>query len=209
MIHNAIQKRRLLREGQILDEALAIIVESGLGGLTVARLSKRMGWTVGAMYRYFSGKDQLIATLNARILVDWTVRSDALLATQTDGSALERLAAVLDLWIQLAHERPAEFGLISLTLADPRNLVEDVADAVHVPAMLALLSRVTDLLLAAAESGALTANDDPFGRALQLVFACHGVLQLRKLERFDAVAFDTRTLAGRTVHDLLTAWEAP
>ncbi len=209
MIHTSVQKRRLLREGQILDEALAIISEAGLGGLTVARLSKRMGWTVGAMYRYFSGKDQLIAGLNARILMAWTARIDALLATQPEASPLERLVAVMDLWIQLAHECPAEFGLISLTLADPRHLVEDVADAVHVPAMLGLLSRVTNLMLAGVKSGDFAPNDDPFGRTMQLVFACHGVLQLRKLERFDSVAFDTRALAGRTVQDLLTAWEAP
>jgi hypothetical protein len=35
------------------------------------------------------------------------------------------------------------------------------------------------------------------------------VLQLRKLERFDAAAFDVRALARRTVQDLLTAWERP
>ena len=209
MIHTSVQKRRLLREGQILDEALAIIAETGLGGLTVARLSKRMGWTVGAMYRYFSGKDQLIAALNARVLVAWTVRIDTLLTDHPTASARERLVAVMDVWIDLAHERPAEFGLISLTLADPRHLVQDVADAVHVPAMLGLLTRVSDLLRAAAQSGELTASDDAFRRALQLVFACHGVLQLRKLERFDAALFDTRALARRTVQDLLTAWQTP
>lgn len=49
--------------GTLLREALAILEEDGLGGLTIRRLSARCGVSHAAPYRHFSSKDEIVAIL--------------------------------------------------------------------------------------------------------------------------------------------------
>ncbi|MEZ4318610.1 MAG: helix-turn-helix domain-containing protein [Myxococcota bacterium] len=206
MVYEKARIRREQKVSEILDTALDLVVEHGMDGLTVGALADRLDWTKGAMYRYFASKDQLVAALNGRVIAEWSEAADVVL--DPSEPALDQVLAVLDRFVDLAHERPAQFGLVSLTMADPRNLVAQIDDATHIPAMMGLLGRIVQLVARAAEQGAL-APGDPFARTLQLVFALMGVLQLKKLSRFDALAFDTRSLARRTSRDLLAAWAAP
>lgn len=194
---------------ELLDAALSLVGEGGLDALTVTRLAERMGWTKGAMYRYFPGMGPLVAALNARVLDRWSAAADAAIerAGLPADAPLERLSVLVDTWIGLACDEPDAFGLIAITLADPRTLVADPADAVHVPALVSLIGRVADLLGRAASAGQLTPGD-PRVRALQLLFAVQGVVQLRKLARFDPVLFDPRPLGAATARDLLRAWGA-
>ncbi len=201
------QIRRAEKTDALLDEAMQLVVEHGIEGLTVARLARRMKWTKGAMYRYFSGKGPLIAALNERVIVRWTHQLDETLAQCAGEPVLAQLSAAVERYIDLAHDEPARFSLVSLTLAAPKDLVENVDEASHIPAMMTLLGRIVSLVDAAQQTRALTTGD-PLGRTLQLVFALQGVMQLKKLARFDAVAFDTRALAARTAADLLVAWES-
>ena len=208
MVYEKSRQRRERKGVEILEAALELVGEHGLDGLTVSRVAGRMGWTKGALYRYYRSKDQLVAALNGHVLAELSAEMDAVLATLPDASPRTRLVAVLDRLVAISHERPAAFGLVSLTMADPRNLVENVEDATHIPVMFQLISRIVQLLAGAAEAGEL-APGDPFARALRLVFATLGVIQLKKLARFDAIAFDARELARTTISDLLTAWEVP
>ncbi|MAG34370.1 MAG: hypothetical protein CL908_26135 [Deltaproteobacteria bacterium] len=51
---------------EILASAVAVFRSDGLEALTLRALAGRMGWTPAALYRYFDGKDALIAALRAR-----------------------------------------------------------------------------------------------------------------------------------------------
>jgi TetR/AcrR family hemagglutinin/protease transcriptional regulator len=205
MVHGTARRRREKKIELLLDTALVLVGERGLEGLTVGALAARMDWTKGALYRYFRSKDQLIAALNGRVIRSWGERAAAV---RDPGSPpLDQLRTSLDAWMDLAYERPAEFALISLTMADPRQLVEKPEDATHVPALLGLFSDVARLLELAAERGELEPGAS-WARSLRLIFALQGVLQLKKLARFDAELFDARALARSTASDLLSAWGA-
>jgi AcrR family transcriptional regulator len=54
------------RAQQLLDAALEIIGERGIGGLTLRGVAERVGVTEPALYRHFSGKTQLLHTLFQR-----------------------------------------------------------------------------------------------------------------------------------------------
>ena len=55
--------RRETRRREIVDVALDIVVRDGLTALTMPRLARELGVAVGGLYRYFEGKDRLVAAL--------------------------------------------------------------------------------------------------------------------------------------------------
>jgi AcrR family transcriptional regulator len=84
-----------LSEAEILDVALAIIEEHGVDGLTMRRLSTRLGVALGATYHHVKNKDALLV-LVARSLFDrvelpapddprdWTLQIRDVLLSLTD-----------------------------------------------------------------------------------------------------------------------------
>jgi len=56
------------RQIQIIDEAIRIIHESGYGALGIRRLAQRVGITEPAIYRHFTGKDEIIVGILDRVL---------------------------------------------------------------------------------------------------------------------------------------------
>jgi TetR/AcrR family transcriptional regulator, transcriptional repressor of aconitase len=54
------EERREARREQILDAARACILEHGLEAVSMEMIIDRSGLSTGAVYRYFSGKDEII-----------------------------------------------------------------------------------------------------------------------------------------------------
>lgn len=48
---------------QIVDAAMALADEEGIGGLSLPKIAQRLGLTPNALYRYVSGKDELVLLL--------------------------------------------------------------------------------------------------------------------------------------------------
>ena len=55
------------RKEVILEQALELIIENGLGGLTMSNVARRMGFTEPAMYRHFRNKQDLVISLIRRV----------------------------------------------------------------------------------------------------------------------------------------------
>src|SRR6266498_3225199 len=60
--------RNSLSDERILQEALALIDELGLEGLTTRALGRRLGVDSTAVYRHFRSKDELLSALAGRIV---------------------------------------------------------------------------------------------------------------------------------------------
>src|SRR5215471_3378202 len=55
------EERREARREQILDAARACVLEHGLEAVSMEMIIARSGLSTGAVYRYFKGKDDIIA----------------------------------------------------------------------------------------------------------------------------------------------------
>src|SRR3974390_2641846 len=55
------EEHREARRQQILDAARACVLEHGLEAVSMEMIIARSGLSTGAVYRYFKGKDELIA----------------------------------------------------------------------------------------------------------------------------------------------------
>lgn len=55
------------RKEIILQQAMELIIENGLGGLTMSNVARRMEFTEPAMYRHFQNKEDLVISLIQRV----------------------------------------------------------------------------------------------------------------------------------------------
>ena len=60
-------ERRLEQtRNDLIEEAIAMIVERGIAGLSIRSLADSLDYTPGALYTYFSGKDELVDAARER-----------------------------------------------------------------------------------------------------------------------------------------------
>ncbi len=87
-----------IRQEQLAQAALALIAEHGIDKLNIARVARRVGLVPSALYRHFSGKDDLVDAVVA--LIRKRLHDNVAAAAQESRDALERLHQLL-----LAHVR--------------------------------------------------------------------------------------------------------
>lgn len=214
MIHDSPRQtpreaRHDANEARILDAALGLVGAGGLEALSMARLADAVDFTPGALYRYYGSKDALLAAMVARILEglrEHLVSTVAALPPKSN--ALVRVFALARGFGAWAGANPHGFGLLAVTLAEPRVLLTDEADAQPVTArVLAALELVAEALVDAEEESLLD-EGDVFERTVCLLAALHGLLQLRKRAGAAPRALDVEALAQAATRALLVGWGA-
>jgi AcrR family transcriptional regulator len=95
---------------EILDTALKMIVETGLGGLSIRALADRIDYTPGALYTYFDTKEQLIDSVRERCFVQLNdYLSKHIAAAGTPGKMLLEAGMA---YVTFASEHPNEYHLM-------------------------------------------------------------------------------------------------
>lgn len=86
-----------LGRDEILDAALALLAESGLGGLTMRALARRLGTDPMALYHYFTDKDALLGAAAERSFASLRPRQPA------GGDWRARLRALARAYLRTLH----------------------------------------------------------------------------------------------------------
>jgi AcrR family transcriptional regulator len=214
MIHNSgpalsrVERRRAKKTAAIIEATLDLIAKEGLAGLTVAGLAKRMDWSMGALYRYFPGKEALLLEARRRVIKELhrNIQTD-IARVQGVGEPLACVLAATRRFRRFALEQPARFHLVSAVLADPRPLMSNQHAGEIASLLRALLATVDAALEAALCAGQLDVGDSA-QRTVLLWAGLHGLLQFSKLGRVEARLRQTTVLAETIVDDLLRAWGA-
>lgn len=218
------EKRREATIERIVETAMSMLEQEGFEALTIQRLAKKLGYAVGALYRYFVSKDALLVALLHRVmdringdmstgleLFD-AARSERLAAQSLPADApldkddaMQRLLVLTNVYLSFARRRPAEYGLISTLMGDPREFLATEAAAPIFPGLVRMQLMLTSVINDAVEAGAL-AKGDARERGVILWSAVQGVLQLRKLGRFGVAGVELERLAPITLRTLLIGW---
>ncbi|MCA9697600.1 MAG: TetR/AcrR family transcriptional regulator, partial [Myxococcales bacterium] len=182
------EKRREATIERIVETALRLLETEGFESLTIQRLAKELKYAVGALYRYFRSKDALLVALLHRVMdrigadlhdaQAWLAREDGGAEISESDRAMMRLLTVCHVYVGFARARPAEYGLISTLIGDPREFLATEAAAPLVPALIRLQLTLSDAIDGAVKAGALT-KGEPRERGVILWAAMQGVLQLR------------------------------
>lgn len=216
MVHGSEAKkprelRRQAASERILDAAERILEAEGSEALTMQRLASDLGYTVGATYRYFDGKDAILAALQIRtfdgLAADLRAALESFDARRSMLSALTRVAIVARVYSTLPTRRPTHAHVLTRMLADPRNVLPAGLGGTNAAAAVRLGSEAVAVIAAAREAGALGEGSD-VERALVLWTSLQGLLQSRKLERWGIPGLDVDALTERLVESLLVGWGA-
>lgn len=102
------------RRGELVRHALELARKSGLAGLTMKKVARRVGFTEAAAYRYFPNKRALVVAMFEHAIGGFFARA-RLIATDAAASREERLERIVRLHIGLVLETE---GLPILILAE-------------------------------------------------------------------------------------------
>lgn len=207
------KKPRALRhednDKRILEAALELVAEGGFDGLSMSRLAEAVGFTPGALYRYIQSKDALLSRIMEAALADVGASLDSAVALLPAGaSPLARVFALALAYRSFAHEKPHQFGLLAMAMAEPRVLLREPEHAaVVVGQMVSALGLLSQALEASAAAGCLQ-KGDVAERTVCLFALLQGVLQLHKQARYARSILDLDRLAVSGVSTLLIGWGA-
>ncbi len=194
---------------------MRVLSEEGFEELTISRVAEAVDVVPGALYRYFSSKDALLAAMQRRLIGDMHERFTADRgAWRASAASLSEHARVLfellagaRFYCDLSRTRPEQFRLLSVLLGDPRNLIPDEEAEVTAPSLIAFLADVRALFREARVCGALTSGAD-MDRTLVFWSSLQGAMQLSKLRRYENSMFDGAKLGEMAARTLLVGWGA-
>lgn len=198
------ERKRQAKADAYLDAAMKVVARDGVDGLTMAALAAELDAAVGALYRYFPGKDELVAALQARAL-DALV--DEMRAARGRRGTLGRVLALLEPFATLADRDPLRHRLLDELLSAPEAVHGDGAARAleaHLAPALALVAAALDDARAA---GALAPGDARL-RTRALWSALHGVSHLRKRDRLEAAELKAAAVERALLEALLVGFGA-
>jgi len=207
------EERRAARRREVLDAAMEIVAAEGLPALTIARLADAVDAAVGALYRYFPGKEHLLVALQVRATDDLRAALEERLATVERAArrldpapaALAAAAAVPLGYLAEARRAPARHRLTSAFLASPEPVLGE-AEAAEVEAAVApILTLAAERLDAAARGGAL-APGDARRRTTLAWAAVQGLTLFHNRDRLQPARLRVGALAGPLLESLLRGW---
>lgn len=197
-------QRRAEKTLRLLQIAMEMVVEGGMDALTMPGLAKRAGVAVGGLYRYFAGKQELIAGLQLHALGqldEWLVGQGELVGAK---GAAQLVLSIAD----FANDNPTSYLLLEMGVSDPRRMLDDEVQAKVQAAVDPVIARVADLLDEAAHDGELTRGDS-IQRTLALWGLVVGALHGRKNDdRLKNKAWASRKVLEVGVRAMIDGWRA-
>lgn len=204
---------------KLLDEAMAIVTHDGIEALTIARLAQRIRGSVGALYRYFESKEELVFGLQEMAIVTFrqfleSRASEAAIAakapaTAPDGVlALARFMTVVTAYVDHADHSPETHRLVDHFLSTPEALLsDDDARVITERVVRPILELVGGFLARAAATGALAPGNPEQRTHLAWAFM-HGLDHFRKRDRINGTHLQVKVLLPLAVRTLLSGWGA-
>lgn len=127
----------------ILGATAELLTEEGSSDVSIARIAKRAGISVGSVYLHFEHKDELLTQL---IGVAWARHADRFAAARAGALPIERITAFGEAYLAFARDEPVAFRELAVReidapspkrvpalsgLAEQQALVrDDVAEAI-------------------------------------------------------------------------------
>jgi AcrR family transcriptional regulator len=102
-----------IRQEQLAQAALALIATQGLQGLSVASVARKIGLVPSAMYRHFTGKDQLVDAVIE--LIRERLHGNVAVVIEQTPDALERLQRLVMAHVRLIREN---HGILRVLFSD-------------------------------------------------------------------------------------------
>lgn len=202
------EARRLERQNAVLDAATALIEEQGSRAVTIAAVAKRIGSSVGGMYRYYPTKQAIFVALQLRSIAQFELFLKERLHHAQGRSTLARVVVAFSSWSAFQSVAPSHHRLLDESLsAMERTLDDEQAEAVHFR-LQDILKLLAQLLENAVADGMLRAGD-PAVRTHLLWSANHGLGHFEKRDHLQPEMLRVNHLGRELYRAFFGAWGAP
>ncbi|BCV22243.1 TetR/AcrR family transcriptional regulator [Moorella sp. Hama-1] len=164
-----VKETSAVRQQQIIAAALDIIAKRGLANLTTAAIAQEVGFSEGAIFKHFPGKEAILAAA-VKSVGGRLASQAAAIAGRKDVPPGEKLQLILDLHLSLAAASPAM----------PRILFSDELYASYASLkeiIRGIIAGYTRALEAIFNAGMETGEFKPFFPAHTLAFIFIGLIQ--------------------------------
>lgn len=171
----AMEEKMSTRE-RSLAAALEVVREVGLGDLSTRAIARKTGLTQPAIYRHFTGVEELIRETLAGIR---DLFAERLVARDGRGDSREELLAALDVFRDFAIDEPRLYDALFLRTGEgiPTPAASDGARGQNIFAW--VVERVT----ACSRDGVIRSSG-PVGSALSLIAHAQGLILMYRQGRF-------------------------
>jgi len=196
---------------------MKLVAEEGLDALTIQRIAGAINASVGGLYRYYEGKDALLAALQRRAIA--AVAEDQERDVETartlfarggePGGVVALAAALVGATVVLRHatRRPEEHRLLDAFLTSPDPVLSDESAKTSESALQPLVRLVAGELDAATTDGTLE-RGDAAQRTHVLWATLHGLDHFRKRDRLLPESLQLGQLVPATLIALTRGWGA-
>lgn len=189
-VHTAEELREL-----ILQAATELIESEGLAGLSAREIARRIGYSPGTLYNVFDNLDDLVLTIEGRMLDRLAAQ---LREIGADGDPQDRLRRLAQAYLRFTHENPRLWNL----LFEHHMPASAEVPASYQAKLEGLMARVEDAL------APVMGNEDPAAlkRAARVLWAgVHGITSLSTTDKLSSISTEA---AGPLVDDLVTTYLA-
>jgi len=196
------QRKREEKTQLLLKTAMEIIVEAGFDGLTMPGLAERADVAVGGLYRYFAGKQELIAALQAHSVAQLGEWIDSHRSATGLAGVRQTVGAVES----FSREHSTSFSLLELAISDPRRILDEDRAARVEAAIVPVLAGVARCLEQAEAAGEIGAGH-AMRRTLAIWGAVFGCLHFRKRdERMADPQLHSDAVLHEAIEALIAGW---
>ncbi len=193
-LHTADELREL-----ILSASTELIQEAGLGGLSAREIARRINYSPGTLYNSFENLDDLVLTIEGRLL-DGLL--DTLSAIPPGGTPREQVHKVASAYLSFAAQNPKLWNLIFEHHLPASQSVPDT----YRQKFEALMGKVEDALRPLGKGH----SDEDIKRAARVLWAgMHGISSLSSADKLSIIAADDAgALMDNLVSNYLDGFEA-
>lgn len=212
---STVEERQAKRRQEMLDAAMAIVLEEGLDGLTIVHLAERLGAAVGALYRYFDSKEALLVGLQKQAIelfhgrqrqdLEEATELTRLTAVSSKVAALFFALVASTAYLEDARRAPRRHRLLDTMLSTPGQILTD-DEAREVAETLAPVLGECGRRLSAAVLAEALSGGDPAERTHVLWAVMHGLDHFRKRDRIQPQNLRVRPLLRLAFRSLFIGW---
>lgn len=191
------QAGRDFRRGAILEAAARVFAEKGLEGASVRDIAGAAGYTPGAIYFYFSGKEEIYGEILAGSL--GALVHEVKEAIADAGGAAEAARAGPLAFFRFYRERPEQLDLAFYLVKGirPRGLTPELNRQLN-GRLITLLTPMAEAVRVFAGDTQDAANEE----AVAAVTHMCGILLMRNSGRLGTLGFDPERLAGKYLDEM-------
>lgn len=185
-VHTAEELREL-----ILEASTELIESEGLAGLSAREIARRIGYSPGTLYNVFENLDDLILTIEGRMLDRLAGALAEVPPANDPRDHVQQLAAA---YLKFTHDNPKLWNL----LFEHHLTAQKAVPAWYQTKLEGLMSRVEEALAPVMDG----ADKETLERAARVLWAgVHGITSLSTADKLSIVTADA---AGPLVHDLVS-----